>query len=450
MKLSKIRRQTSRTALFLAIFATAYGANSSGLLPLAGWTSAFAEDGQQWQYWRGAEASGVAPEGNYPVRWSPETNADWRITLPGSGGSTPVVAGDMGFVTLGAEDQNQLMAVQLNTGEVAWQTTLGKDTGGKHKKGSGSNPSPTTDGTHVYAYYRSGDLACVDMQGKVVWQRNLQDEFGADTLWWDLGSSPILTDSAIVVAVMQSPPSPSYVAAFDKETGELVWKVDRELGAPDEAAQSYTSPLITEVDGQQVIAVMGADHLTLHDASTGKELGRLGGFNPNAERFFRSIASPVIDGNIIICPYSRGSTLTAVDMAKLIAGEGKNAILWHHEDQGADVPTPAARDGKLYLCRDRGEVQVLDIQSGETLWEMELPKNRNNYSSSPLVTESHIYLTREDGKVFVIALPTDGGKPAMVAENDLGDNEQYTVASPVPAENAILFRTANTLIKIGS
>lgn len=449
MKFPRFGRNSAGTLLFAAIFATTQGAVPTGILPGFGFSVASGEDGQQWRYWRGVDATGVAPEGEYPVRWSPETNADWRIELPGSGGSTPVVSGEMGFVTLGDDQKNQLLAFELATGKFTWRTTLGADTGGKHKKGSGSNPSPTSDGQHVYAYYRSGDLACVDMQGKIVWQRNLQEEFGADTLWWDLGSSPILTDSAIVIAVMQSPPSPSYVAAFDKLTGDLIWKVDRELGAPDEAAQSYTSPLTTEVDGKQVIAVMGADHLTLHDALTGQELGRLGGFNPNAERFYRSIASPVIDGNIIVCPYSRGSTLTAVDMSKLIAGAGKAAILWHHDDQGADVPTPAARDGKLYLCRDRGEIQVLDIKSGKTSWEVELPKNRNNFSSSPLVTKSHLYLTREDGKVFVIALPSEGGKPVMVAENDLGDDKQYTVASPVPTDNAILFRTARTLIKIG-
>ena len=444
MKVLKRRFQKSRKlALLVALasFATLSPACQGGVS---------AEDAGQWKYWRGGDAKGVAPAGEYPVQWSPAEKADWRIELPGRGGSTPVIAGGMAFVTLGDEGTNHLLAIEVATGKVAWQAALGADTGGKHKKGSGSNPSPTTDGKHVYAYFRSGDLACVDMQGKVVWQRNLQKEFGEDTLWWDLGSSPILTDSTIVVAVMQSPPSPSYVAAFDKQSGDQVWKVDRELGAPDEAAQSYTSPLTTVVDGKEIIAVMGADHLTLHEAATGKEVGKLGGFNPRGERFFRSIASPVIDGNIIVCPYSRGATLTAVDMSKLMAGAGKDSIVWHHEGQGADVPTPAARDGKMYLCGDRGEVEALDIKSGETLWKIELPKNRNNYSSSPLVTNTHVYLTREDGQVFVIALPVEGSEAKVVAENELGDSAQYTVASPVPADDAILFRTANTLVKIGS
>jgi outer membrane protein assembly factor BamB len=438
MKLAFLGRISSRMLALLLLAA------ASQPLPQAS-----AEDGQYWYHWRGVNSQGVAPAGRYPVRWTIQDNVDWRVEIEGRGGSTPIVAGNLALVTLGLEGKNRLSAFDLATGTVTWTTPLGSDTGGKHKKGSGSNPSPTTDGQHVYAYFRSGDLGCVTMQGDVVWQENLQAEFGEDTLWWDLGSSPLLTDRAIVVAVMQSQPSPSYVAAFNKLTGELMWKVERELKAPEEAAQSYTSPLLATLDGKQVIVLLGADHLTIQSAEDGRELGRLGGFNPNAERYYRSIASPVVDGNIVVCPYSRGSTLTAVDMQKLVAGEGQASILWHHEGQGTDVPTPAVQNGRLYLCSDRGQVQALDIKSGETIWELALPKNRLAYSSSPLVTETHLYLTREDGTVFVVALPEKGGKASLVAENSLGDDTQFTVASPVPMDQAILFRTAGTLIKIG-
>jgi outer membrane protein assembly factor BamB len=426
-------------------------------------TAAIAEDDADaiavavadWHYWRGAASAGVAPEGNYPVRWDVDTNTDWRIELYGRGGSTPVAAGNFALVTFGEDGQNQLMAVEIDSGEIAWITTLGDDTGGKHKKGSGSNPSPVTDGTLIYAYYRSGDLACVDLSGKVVWQRNLQVDFGSDSLWWDLGSSPILSESTLIVAVMQSPAkpdepkSPSYLVSLDKQSGDVVWKVDRELGAPEEAAQSYTSPVLATVDGRAVIAVMGADHLTVNDLASGEELGRLGGFNPKGDSYFRSIASPVVSGSIVVCPYSRGSTLTAVDLGKLIAGKDRESILWHRDDLGSDVPTPATRDGKVYLCGDRGLVTTLDVTTGKEIWSVELPRNRNQFSSSPLLTKSHLYLTREDGQVFVIALPNGNDKATLVSQNSLGDDEQYTVASPVPLNDAILFRTAKTLIKIG-
>ena len=89
----------------------------------------------------------------------------------------------------------------------------------------------------------SRELAALDLEsGEVAWKVNLQELFGEDTLWWDLGTSPVLTRDAVVVAVMQS--GPSYLAAFARDDGRLLWKQERDLGAPEEAAQSYSTPVV--------------------------------------------------------------------------------------------------------------------------------------------------------------------------------------------------------------
>ncbi|MFG0261942.1 MAG: PQQ-binding-like beta-propeller repeat protein, partial [Novipirellula sp. JB048] len=357
-----------------------------------------------WPQWRGAAQNGIASGDGFPTEWSEDAGVDWKIKLPGSGGSTPVIVGSKAFLTYGSAEHNHLVAIDLNTGKTLWSVALGTDSGGKHRKGSGSNPSPATDGKHVYAYFRSGDLGCVDLQGNVKWQLNLQEKYGEDTLWWDLGTSPLLTEHAVVVAVMQS--GPSYVVAFDKTSGDVLWKSDRMLEAPEESAQSYTTPLNVTVDSQPMIAVLGADHLTLHHRDSGEQVAALGGFNPDAEKYFRSIASPVAAGEIVVCPYARGATLTAVNMRQLAEGQGKQAIAWSRDDIGSDVPTPAALDNKLYLVGDgklnRGQISCLDLQTGKTLWQIQLPKSRHGFSSSPLVTGNHLYVTQENAVTFVI------------------------------------------------
>ena len=103
---------------------------------------------------------------------------------------------------------------------------------GKHRNGSGSNPSPVTDGEHLVVYYKSGKLACLDLAGQVQWQTNLQESFGADTLWWDLGTSPVLADGLVVVAVMNT--GDGFLVAFDLETGSEVWKQPRLYDVPKE------------------------------------------------------------------------------------------------------------------------------------------------------------------------------------------------------------------------
>ena len=396
--------------------------------------------GDNWPNWRGPSFNGVASGKNYPTEWSSTKNVAWKVALPGKGASTPIVWGDRIFLTCGIEGENAVVCLDRN-GQQLWQTLLGDERSGKHKKATGSNPSATTDGQHVFAYFKSGDLACLDLAGKVVWRHNLQQMYGEDTLWWDLGTSPVLTEQHVVVAVMQT--GPSYLAAFDKATGKLAWKQERQLDAPREAAQSYSTPVVTELDGRQVLVVLGADHVTAHDAATGSEIWRVGGLNPGGEEYFRSIASPVIDRGIVVAPYARGKTITAIRLA----GQGdisKSHVVWTREGLGADVPTPAALNGKVYLCMDKGGVACLDIKTGKTLWEGQVEKNRNAFSSSPVLADGKIYLTREDGKTFVLA---QGDEFKVLAENQLED--EFVVATPVFADGRILIRTLDNLLCIG-
>jgi outer membrane protein assembly factor BamB len=104
----------------------------------------------------------------------------------------------------------------------------------------------------------------------------------------------------------------------------------------------------------------------------------------------------------VICPYSRGATITAVNMPDLIAGKGDKAIAWFRDDIGSDVPTPASLEGRIYVCSDKGLVSPLDAKTGETVWEVNLPQSRHAFSSSPLVAAGNLYITREDATTFVI------------------------------------------------
>lgn len=412
-------------------------------------SSGTAQEDAAWPQWRGANQNGVAAGSGYPTKWSQETGIKWSSSLEGRGGSTPVVADGKAFLTTGADGKNILVAIDLESGKPAWSVALGADTGNKHRKGGGSNPSAVTDGNSVIAYFRSGDLASVNLQGEVQWQVNLQQEFGEDTLWWDLGSSPTLINDLVVVAVMQS--GPSYLVAYDRKSGKLAWKTDRLLGAPEEAAQSYATPVA--LPERNLIAVMGADHLTIHAADDGRELGRVGGFNPDQERYFRSISSPAVQGDLIVCPYSRGATVTTCRISDVIAGKGRDSIAWHRDDLGSDVPTPAIHEGRVYFVGDgkqsKGLVSAVDLATGKTIWSVQLPRMRGgkSFSSSPLIAGNQLYATSEDGSTFVIG-PLDAEQPELVATNAVEDSDLYTVASPVPAAGGLLLRTRHNLYHI--
>jgi outer membrane protein assembly factor BamB len=402
------------------------------------WAVSPALHADNWPNWRGPQANGVAAAGDYPIEWSVGTdgsagkNVLWSIDMPGQAGSTPIVWEDKFFITCN-EDGKNLARCYNWQGQLQWQTAVGDERPGKHRKASGCNSSPVTDGKYVYVYFKSGDLACLDMQGQVVWKTNLQKQFAEDTLWWDLGTSPVLTRDHVVVAVIQS--GPAYVVAFDRLTGDVAWKVDRMLNAPDEANQSYSTPLVIDHDGKQLLVVLGADHVTGHDAATGQEVWRVSGFNPTENGYNRSIASPVYADGVIVAPYDRGTSLTAIS----IDGD----VLWRGDAISADVPTPAAADGKVYVCNDQGKLVCLDLRTGDELWSVATSKNRNAFSSSPILAGNRLYVVREDAAAFVFDAT---GNHDLLATNQL---EGFTVATPVLVDGKILIRTAEHLYCIG-
>ncbi|MFO0817490.1 MAG: PQQ-binding-like beta-propeller repeat protein [Pirellulales bacterium] len=400
-------------------------------------TSSAAED---WPNWRGPRFNGVAAGTAYPTRWSATENIAWKVALPGKGSSTPVVAKDQIFVTCGIDGKNSVVAYD-RSGKHLWTTAVGNEKPGKHKKATGANPSAVTDGKFVYAYFKSGDLACVDFAGKLVWKHNLQEQFGEDTLWWDLGTSPVLTKSHVIVAVMHS--GPSFLVAYDRETGSQAWKQARDLNAPSEAAQSYSTPVVLDYNSQEILVVLGADHVTGHEAASGKELWRVGGLNPTGHQYFRSIASAVVADGIVVAPYARGASMTAIKLG----GQGdvtKSHVTWALEGLGADVPTPAAHQGRVYVCTDKGDLAAIELKTGKVLYKGQLERNRNAYSASPILAGEHLYLTREDGKTFVVKV---GDGFEVIASNDLDGD--MTVATPVPVDGQVLLRTQDHLYCVG-
>jgi len=386
-----------------------------------------------WPSWRGPFSNGTAEAGNYPSTWSEESHIAWKVPLPGRGASTPILLGERLFVTLGKEGLNTLMCFNVD-GKVEWETTFGRERPGKNAKASGSNSSPVTDGKDVFVYFKSGDFGSVKADGKLNWSINIQEKYGEDSLWWDLGTSPVLTANAVVIAVMQT--GPSFLVALDKETGKELWKTDRWMDVEKEANQSYTTPTIAKLKQGDALITVGADHATAHAVSDGKLLWKVGGFNPANDGFFRSIASPLVVGDLVFCPYARGRTLTAL-RTDIELPEDKR-VVWKKE-LGCDVPTPTYSQGRIYLLGDKGLVTCLKPETGEAIWSKQLPKSNKAYSSSPIIANNHLYCTREDATTFVLSESEAGN---LVSENKLDGN---AVATPVFAGNRIYLRTFESL-----
>ena len=392
-----------------------------------------------WPSWRGPKNLGSIETGKYPSEISEDTIV-WKAALPGKGCSTPITTKNRIFVTAPINGKDSLLCFDWN-GKQSWNVTFGAESGGKHRNGSGCNASPVTDGDAVYVYFKSGTIAAVNLDGSIRWQTNLIERFGDVKLFWDHGTSPVLTQDHVVMARMHG--DESWLVAFDKKSGKLAWKIDRTYQVPVENDHGYASPLVIDHNGSESILVWGAEHITIHDSSDGHVVWSCGGFNPDGDKLWPSIAMPVIiDQHVVIC-YGRNDKGKPRMYGVDLSGNGdttKTNHRWSRDDISTFVPSPIAYRGRVYLVRDKGEVECVDPKTGNSLWSDRLPKHRTAYYASPLIAGDRLYAPREDGTIFVASIANDRFK--LLSENDMG---QPVIGSPVPANGKLLIRGQNEL-----
>ncbi|HEX8283450.1 MAG TPA: PQQ-binding-like beta-propeller repeat protein [Pyrinomonadaceae bacterium] len=393
-----------------------------------------------WPQWRGPDLNGVSAERNLPVKWTAAENVTWKLAMPDRSGSTPIVWGDRLFLSVAEGDKLGLWCVERSKGAVVWRRELG---GGnvRMRKQNMSSPSPVTDGKSVWVMTGTGVLKGFDFEGRELWSRDIQKDYGAFGLNWGYASSPLLHEDSLYVQVLHgmNTDDPSYVLRVDKKTGKTLWRVERPTDAVRESPDAYTTPALLRYGKATEVVVSGGDYVTGHDPATGKELWRAGGLNPEREPFFRIVASPVVYDGLIYVP-----TRVKPLLALRAGGRGdvsKSHLAWSTQN-GPDVPTPVT-DGKyFYVVNDRGIVWCLDAKTGKEVYAQQRLKP-GTYSASPVLADGRLYVTSEDGVTSVVKA---GPQFEVLAENDLAE---YTLSSPAVSEGQIFIRTSGHLYCIG-
>jgi len=398
---------------------------------------------KDWASWRGPADNGSISGDNFPSALDPE-KAIWKTELSGKGCSTPIVVKQKIFVTVPADGKDSLACFDAS-GTKLWQTPFGEQDAGKHRNGSGSNASPISDGSAVFVYFKSGTLAAVDLDGNTRWKKDLIKLYGKTELYWDHGTSPVLTKDNVIMARMHG--GDSWVAAFDKKNGREVWKVARNFETPREGDHGYATPVVLDADGKESILVYGAEQLTLHEASTGKSYWSCGNFNPDKTELWPTIATPVVIDDIAIVAAGRNDRRQPLLYGVSLTGSGDvtaTGHVWKRDDTGTFVPSPAALDGRVYLLRDLGEFECIDPATGKSIWEGKFAKHRKKFYSSPLIAGEKLYAIREDGGMFVADISK--GKLNVLSEHELGES---VIGSPIPIGDRILVRGEKHLFCFG-
>lgn len=323
--------------------------------------------------------------------------------------------------------QRAVVSVDLESGEVLWTTTV--LTGPAEKKGgrnSYATPTPAIDGESVFAYFGHG-FGRVDVDGELTWNVSLPGYAGHTR--YGAGSSPVLTDRAVIL-IRESEHDhggpPSWIGAFDRETGDEIWRTD----APD-AQDSYGTPLVYQ-SGEITLLLLSTWHaLRAYDADNGELLWSLE--NP-MEQVVTSLARR---GDLLAM--TGGAYGEKVLMVLRLEGEGREArpeILWQTNKGVATIASPTFYDGMVFTVTTPGLVFAHDAESGELVWRKRLS---GEHFASPVAGDGKVYAVSAEGATSVIATRP---RPRLLAVNEL---EEPVFASPAVAGGCLMIRSASRL-----
>lgn len=420
-----------------------------------------AEKSGEWRQWRGPHFNGSSEAKNLPDKFDDATNVLWSTPMPGPSAGTPVVTGDRVFVSALDKASDKLLAMCLSRadGKILWQKEVGNGFL-KNERNNMASPSPLTDGTHVWFYYGTGDLAAFDLEGKPVWTRNIAEDHGPFNYQWIYGSSPLLYDGRLYIQVLHrdvpahgpptsNEPAPSYLLAVDPANGKDLWKHVRPEGAAAESKESYGTPVPFEHNGTKQVLLIGGDVATAHDAATGKEVWRCGGWNPEKIGHWRVVPSVVVAGGLVIACPPKGGAVFAIKPDG--AGDvTKTHVAWKNDQLTSDVCVPLLYQDKLYVLNgDAKTLSRVDPATGKVEASVELGGNPV-FRASPTGADGKIYCMNEGGEVWVVNAAGDKLEIVHQAELEGGGGSDHNRSSISVAEGQVFVRTFETLYCFGA
>lgn len=403
---------------------------------------------ETWPQFRGADGSGVSSETNLPTKWSAQEGLLWSVDLPGRANSSPAITAKRVDLTTKTPDNGlwilsfdrktgqQLLKVKVGTGELA---APGPRNLWEHRHNA-ATPTPMSDEENIWAFFGSGLLVCVDAaSGGIVWQKDMVKDYGAYDITFGMGSTPRLWNNLLIVTCMTK--GPSYVVAFDKETGKEVWKANRKLPAEKDGADAYSTPTIFQRGDQTELLVSGSDHVNAYDPATGKQLWIAGGLEIPSP-FGRIIAAPVANKEMIIATSGNpgGGGLGYIKAFKQ-GGTGdisKSGLLWKFDTATPDASTPLIMNDKLYMVSQNGVATCLNLSDGEPVWKKRV---NGQYFSALVGGDNKVYFLSIEGLCTVI----DAKTGEVIAENQLPGTFYST---PAISDGIIYLRSFDKLYAI--
>jgi outer membrane protein assembly factor BamB len=402
-----------------------------------------------------------------PYRWevAKGRNIAWKTAIPGLAHSSPIVWGDRIFVTTAvssrpdagfrrglygdgdaSDDRSaqkwRVLCLNARTGALLWDRLAyeGVPKEKRHIKSTYASSTPATDGEVVVAFFGSQGLYAYDLDGGRLWTRDLgRIDAGAYDLpdyEWGTASSPILYRDLVIVQCDQQ--KGSFLTALDRKTGKTVWKTERD------ELPSWGTPTIYPGRTRTELVTNSPNFIRGYDPLTGKELWRLG-------RSSKITApTPIFAGDLILVASGRRPEAPIFAIRAGASGDitlseeqtQSRAVAWSKTQRGPYMPTPLFYRGTLYVLGNAGIFDAYEFQTGREIYRQRIPHQGSGFSASPVASDGKIYLSSEDGDIFVV---TAGEHFTLLGTNPMDDP---LMATPAISSGMLIVRTQHMLYSI--
>ena len=416
--------------------------------------------GGDWPDWRGPNRDGVSREKNLPEKWSLSgQNLAWKA--PYGGRSAPIVAGDRVYIQntagKGETEQERVMCFNADTGKLLWEYRFNiyQSDVPAHRVGWAS-PAADLDTGNIYVFGVNGTLLALSKDGKLIWERSLDEEFDLFTTHGGRTTSPVVDGDLVIVKAASSTWGTQgnrsiRLMAFDKRTGETEW-ISTPGGRPFDT--DYSQPVIARINGTRLLITgLGDGGVHAVKVATGEPVWHF----LMSKRAINT--APVLNGTTVLASHGQ-ENLEGNEMGMLAAIDGTakgnipmSQAKWTVKGFIGEFSSGLV-DGDRYLQVDNAaNLYAFDVVTGRQLWKQNLGTVQK---ASPVFGDGKIYVGTETGKFFILRPHSD--RCEVLSEVEMPINETGIVNERVPApvvasaaisRGRVYFISSDTLYAIG-